>query len=216
MRTVSFEAALTVVGIDSNYEPLTDAAFQYREQNVYPHLESQGLRIDKYQGRMARRIYVSDAVREPGVRYVTGVGHGFHTTYTGDFGDLIFQVGEYAPEEVKDKIIHFLSCQTAAKLGPDMVRNGCKAYFGYDKDFTFLTEQSSEFFQCDSEIDKAFADGLSADEVYHRAFALFSEKIEQFLTEGNRRGAAVLEFDRDHLCAPSVNARWGDLNARLY
>ena len=74
---------VSVLGIDSNYEPATLSAYQYREKYVYPHLASKGYAIDRCQGPLAKRIYVAPKAQQPGVAYLTGVGHGSYTTYTG-------------------------------------------------------------------------------------------------------------------------------------
>jgi hypothetical protein len=86
---------------------------------------------------MAKRVYAGPKARQAGVVYLTGVGHGSYTTFTGHFYDAVFEVGNYSAAEPSGKIVHFLSCETAAHLGPDFVKNGCLAYFGYDEDFVF-------------------------------------------------------------------------------
>lgn len=150
------------------------------------------------------------------MEYLTGVGHGSYNVYTGDYGDPIFQVGNYHPDEAKGKIVHFLSCQTARDLGPDFVSNAARAYFGYDENFTFTMPEKDTFFECDSEIDKAFADGLTAAQVYDRVRRLYDQRIADFRAAGKLREAATLEFDRDHLrCPSSGGSRWGDPRAKL-
>ena len=207
---------VTVLVVDSNYESVTLAAFEYREKHVYPYLKSKGMSLKKLQGPMARRHYVAPEASKPQVGYLTGVGHGLANEYTGDHSDSIFQVGNYHPDEVKGKIAHFLSCQTARELGPDFVRNGCLAYFGYDENFTFIMVDRELFFECDSEIDKAFADGLPAAQVYTRVKSLFDERISELRAANKEYLAATLEFDRDHLrCPSSGGENWGDETAKL-
>src|SRR5947208_2718103 len=189
-KKVSHVLHITVLGIDSNYEPVTLAGFQYREQYVYPYLLIKGFIVKKLQGPLARRIYVAPEAKKPEVEYLTGVGHGAYNLYTGDHGDVIFQVGSYHPDEVRGKIVHFLSCQTARELGPDFVRNGCRAYFGYDENFTFYMAEKDTFFECDSEIDKAFADRLSAAQVYARVKALYDRRIADLRAAGKLYVAA--------------------------
>ena len=109
-----------------------------------------------------------------------------------------------------------MSCQTARDLGPDFVRNGCRAYFGYDENFTYYMSAKDTFLECDSEIDRAFADGLSAAQVYERVKLLFDRNIADLRAAGKLYQAAALEFDRDHLRSPSSGgANWGDPRAKL-
>jgi hypothetical protein len=214
----TFRVPVVVLGIDSNFEPATQAGCQYRNQHVYPYLAGKGYSIDLCQGPMAKRIYVAPKAQLPGVAYLTGVGHGSYTTYTGHFYDPIFQVGNYSAAEPRGKIVHFLSCETARDLGPDFVRNGCRAYFGYDEDFVFVPAVQDVFFECDSEIDRAFADGLTAAKVYERVKAIYAQRAADFRAQGKQREAATLESDFDCLRCPSSppapNA-WGDTHAKL-
>jgi hypothetical protein len=214
-KTRSVEVEVVVVGIDSNYEPVTKAGWEYRKKHVYPYLQKNGFKVTRFEGKLARRYLVAPEVAKPNVDYVTGVGHGLEDLYTGDYGDQIFKVGQYSPEESRGKIAHFLSCQTARRLGPDFVVHGCRAYFGYDVNFTFTWDSSAVFFECDSEIDRAFGDGLAAGQVYRRVYNHYTKRIDQLRAAGKDYVAATLETDRDHLCAPSVANHWGDKKAKL-
>jgi hypothetical protein len=71
------------------------------------------------------------------------------------------------------------------------------------------------FFECDSEIDLRFADGLTADEVYQCTVALYDRQIAALRAVGEIYAAGTLEANRHHLCAPSVDPRWGDVAASL-
>ena len=154
-RTASLEMHLTVLGVDANFEPITQAGFKYRQTNVYRYFEAKGFAIQRCQGSLARRLYLAPAARQAHVVYITGIGHGTYDTFTGDYYDPIFSVGNYSPEEVQGKIVHLISCETAGKLGPDFVNHGCRAFFGYDENFSFQMDIADVFFQCDSEIDRA-------------------------------------------------------------
>ncbi len=217
-QTVITSAEAIILAIDANFDPVTNAPFEYREANVYPHMEEKGFKIVRRQGALARRADVAPQARKPNVIYMTGVGHGFRNSYTGDNQDPIFSKGHYGLEECKGKIVHFLSCETAAGLGPNFVDNGCRAYFGYSDNFTYPPILAEIFFECDSEIDLGFADGLNADEVYQRALARFQHHIDQLKSTGDSgdlHNASILEVDLRLLRAPSVSEEYGDKTARL-
>lgn len=214
-RVVTLDLDVVVLGIDANFEPVTLAACTYRKANVYPYLESKGFTVQLLEGTMARRTYVAPEACKPNVQYITGLGHGSYDSFTGDFYDPIFTVGDYSPEESAGKIVHFLSCETARSLGPDFAVHGCRAYFGYDENFSFQPDTADVFFDCDAEIDRAFADGLSAAEVMQRVRAVFDKHIAEFRAQGSNYKAATLEFDRDHLRSPSDGNKWGDSAAKI-
>lgn len=206
---------MKILAIDSSYDKITQASCVYRNRHVYPYLESKGFELVRCQGRSARRVYVQPEACREDIVYMTGVGHGVYTTYMGEHCNPIFDIGNYQTKELDNKIAHFFACQTAAELGTDFVNNGCLAYFGYDEDFIVLMHVSDAFFDCDSEIDRAFADGLTAEEVYDRVIHYYNQKILELKDGGHYDAAVALEYNRDHLCAPSVDAKWGDKKARI-
>ena len=167
------------------------------------------------QGSLDRRVYVAPEATQPNVVFLTGVGHGVADTYTGDMYDPILSVGAYDPAEVAGKVIHFLSCDTALTLGPDVVANGCRAFFGYDTVLIYPPEEEATVLECDSEIDRAFADGLTAQQVYQRVRDLFDKRIGERQGAGAWYAASALATIRDHLRAPSVGAQWGSPGATI-
>ncbi|HEY3027709.1 MAG TPA: hypothetical protein VGJ55_16295 [Pyrinomonadaceae bacterium] len=207
-----------VLAIDADSDPVTKAPFDYREQNVYPYFEQKGFTVVRRQGAMARRARVTPEARKPEVAYLTGVGHGFNNSYTGNSQEPIFSKSSLSKKESLGKIVHFLSCKTAAGLGPSFVAHGCKAYFGYSDNFTYPPSLAEVFFECDSEIDRGFADGLTAGEVLQRVLARFQQHIDRLKATGDGGdlfNASVLEVDLRLLRAPSLEVGFGDPNARL-
>ena len=214
-RDIESGPNLKILAIDSSYDEITQASCVYRNRHVYPYLESRGFELVRCQGRSARRVYVQPEASREDIVYMTGVGHGVYTTYMGEYCNPIFDIGNYQAKELDNKVAHFFACQTAAELGTDFVNNGCRAYFGYNEDFIVLMHISDAFFDCDSEIDRSFADGLTAEEVYDRVIAYYNQKIRELEDGGHDDAAAALAYNRDHLCAPSVNAKWGDKKAKI-
>ncbi len=87
---------------------------------------------------LARRSLVSLIL--PTSDFILGMGHGEKALFTGQNESQIWKVGEYDPKEVQGKIIKLLSCQTALELGPDMIRNGARAFLGYTEDFVWIMD----------------------------------------------------------------------------
>ena len=91
------------------------------------------------------------------------------------------------------------------------------------------------FFECDSAIDRAFADGKNAKEVYNSTKEIYENLIQECsdkwieallssnddeteqseLSEIWKRTFSWLQFNLNHLCCPSINQRWGDCQAKL-
>ena len=153
------------------------------------------------------------------VTYISGIGHGSPTRYTGHMGDTILEACNYDPKEVKDKIIHFLSCQTAKKLGPDTVAKGAKAYAGYYENFTFVYDQPNTpmddtmlFWQSDSTFDIMMALGKTVEEAHNATIAMFNHCISLV---PNTTTATWLTWDRDYFRSPVIDPMYGDKTAKI-
>ena len=94
-------------------------------------------------------FYKEKAVRDyewrhiqPHVWFYIGVGHGTPTTYTGYRLNRIFWVdmtgSGFNPQWLKNTVMLMLSCLTAQRLGPYMVRDiGAWSYLGWAEEFMF-------------------------------------------------------------------------------
>lgn len=213
------EVTLQVLAIDSCEDDATQIVHHYRNQHVYPDLESRGFGLVYCQEQAAFRENVESAAHRDDIAYITGSAHGSDTACFGYDSLPIFEVGVYEPEEVEGKVVHLLSCLTAAELGPDFVANGCHAYFGYKGSFSvpmWKPHFIDIFLECDSEIDLAFADGLTAEEVHDRVVTLYEQRISELNDAGELDAASMLEENLDYLCTPSVDSRWGDGQACIF
>ena len=189
-------------------------------------MESQGFSLVRCQGPSACRETVASEASQNSIVYITGSAHGSDTACFGYDGSPIFKVGDYQPEEVEGKVVHLLSCQTAAELGRDFVKNGCWAYFGYKAPFALDLYFPGIFLECDAEIDLAFADGLTAEEVHDRVIALYEQRIselEQRISELKDAGeikevftlidvVSTLKENLYNLCTPAM---YGYRQARI-
>lgn len=205
---VELRLDLKILAIDSSYDKITQRSCEYRNRNVYPYMESKGVEIVRCQDQSACRSYVKSKLSQNNIIYITGVGHGTDTAYLGEDSKPIFDVDKYQHKELQNKIVHLFACHTAAELGPNLVKHGCLAFFGYDVECIVYLHISDAFFECASEIDRAFADGLTAEQVYERTIEYYNRKISELIDGGHYEEAAALEYNREHLCAPSVNSKW--------
>jgi hypothetical protein len=205
----------TFLAIDSNDATDTEAISSYLEANVYPYLQSKGFTMSPFFGPMARPEYVASAAMSQGVALLTGAGHGTYDSFTGFQGEPVFSVGTYSPDEVRGKIAHFLSCENAKQLGPDFVKNGCLAYIGYDENFTFDSVFGDAFFNCDAEIIRGLANGLTAGDAVTQAKNLYAQTIADLMAQGNADAAHRLQYNLLHLRSPLDGPQWGSVDAKL-
>jgi hypothetical protein len=209
----------TFIAIDSYDANDIAAISSYLEANAYPYLQSKGFTMMSFSGPLARRDYVAPAATDPGVKLLTGAGHGTYASFTGFQGESVFSTEiPYSADEVRGKIAHFLSCENAKQLGPDFVKNGCLAYIGYDENFAFDPVFGDIFFKCDSEIIRGLADGLTIGNAVTQAKALFAQTIADLKAQGTAEAAeaaARLQYNLLHLRSPLDGPQWGSADAKL-
>ena len=130
--------------------------------------------------------YLSGAqVIQPGVNleisanppaYITAAGHGLTDSFIG-FGGVQIWNAEQDLTFLTDTIVHLLSCDSGVALGPAMIRDGVRAFWGYTRRFLFSHEIPSpkdlsqdtlaeRLIEMDCLIDVGVLDGLTADEIY--------------------------------------------------
>lgn len=170
---------------ENTTDAVTKLAAAYRKQYVHSVFSARGFEATVLEGSDDVRVKFAPIAKGSRTVYISGVGHGSPTVYTGDRGDHILEVGAYDPAEVKGKCIHLLSCQTAQQLGPDLVQKGARAYVGYFENFTFVGDQAGTpinelelFWQCDSKFDIMMANGATVEEAYNAAIAEYNAAIQ--------------------------------------
>jgi hypothetical protein len=184
--------SLSILEVEANYESVTYIGYKFRvEKYVSPYFLQSDYNVLTLFGDDATRDKFAPYCKLPDVVYISGFGHGHDNRFGGQHGEILWEVDSYDPTEVQDKIIYLMSCRTAKELGPDLVYEGAKAYFGYEDNFVFLhiptiTDPLQDpiadvFFQCSSNVDRRLVDGQSAGTVYDETKEMFREKYEQYL-----------------------------------
>ena len=189
---------------ENTTDGVTTPFANYRMNKVHPEFTAAGYTVIVLQGINDTRANFVPQAKNGLTVYISGIGHGNYTTYTGHMGDHILEVGFYDPVEVKGKAIHFLSCETAGQLGPDTVAKGAKCYAGYTENFilqwdspaTPAVNEFELFARSDSTFDICMAHGAIAQDAYNATIAAFNASIAAV---PGSVAASYLTYDRDHL-----------------
>jgi hypothetical protein len=188
---------------ENTTDHVTTPFARYRMRYVHPVFKKRGFSIVVLSGTDDIRTNFVPHAKKALTVYLSGIGHGNYNLYTGHDGNYILVACQYDPAEVKGKAIHFLSCRTAAQLGPDTVKKGAKCYAGYTENFILQWDDSSTpvnefvlFAKSDSTFDIAMANGLTAQNAYDLTIRAFNAAIAQV---PNQVAATYLRWDRDHL-----------------
>jgi len=193
---------------------ITKHAATYRKRHVIPCFPSKRIRPIVLTGVNDTRPNFAAACRRRWVVYISGVGHGSPTVYTGYRHSRLWEACRYDPLEVKGKIIHLLSCKTARELGPDLVKKGACAYFGYFENFTITWNHPNVFWKCDSSIDLALCRGLNATQAAKVALRVYNAWIRR-MRSIHGPTATWLTWDRDALRSPLHGRQYGDNKCTL-
>lgn len=193
---------------------ITKHAADSRAKTVFPCFRKRGYTVTVLDGTRCVRANFAEQCKKRGMVYITGVGHGSPTAYTGYRFDRLWEACTYDPLEAKHKIVHLLSCKTAQKLGPDLVKKGASAYFGYYENFTITWTHPEVFWKCDSAIDLGFCAGLTASQVATRTKAVYDYWIGR-MRAVHEPTATWLTWDRDALRSPENGEEYGDPTASL-
>lgn len=201
-RCVTVNLPNTALFCENTTDAVTGPFAAYRIANVHPVFTSRGFKVIALTGHDDTRTKFIPVAKASGTVFISGIGHGSADRYTGDAGNAILKVGVYDAAEVSGKAIHFLSCQTAASLGPDIVGRGARCYAGYDENFTFVWDDPSSpvdevllFKKSDSTFDIAMANGCTAQLAYDLTIKAFNAAMA--LVPGTS-AASWLKYDRDH------------------
>jgi hypothetical protein len=202
-KCIKLRLRTRVLFCENTTDGVTTPFANYRIKNVHPVFVARGFSKVALTGTDdIRQNFVPQAKNGLTV-YISGIGHGNYSVYTGHAGNHILEVGHYDPAEVKPKSIHFLSCQTASKLGPDTVSKGANSYAGYTENFILMWDNSSTpvnefllFAKSDSTYDVMMANGATAKQAYEATVKAFNAAIAQV---PNTVAATYLTWDRDHL-----------------
>jgi hypothetical protein len=202
-----------VLFCENTTDSVTTPAANYRIANVHPVFAAKGFEVISLEGANDVRSSFIPKAKESRVVYISGLGHGSYTVYTGHMFSHILEVGIYDGTEVNGKVIHLLSCETAKTLGPDMVTHGAKASVGYTENFVFDWTNANLYWPCDSQFDISMANGKTVEQAVADTIAKFDAAIASVPGTGT---AANLLNDRNLLRSPVSGAAWGSKTQRIY
>jgi hypothetical protein len=77
--------------------------------------------------------------------FVLATGHGSEDEMTLQDESLLWKIGSYDPAQVRGKVINLVSCNCGAELGPDLVKNGARAFLGFDQDLLWIADPADYF-----------------------------------------------------------------------
>jgi hypothetical protein len=198
---------------ENTTDGVTTPAANYRIANVHSVFAARGFDVVSLQGVNDIRASFIPNSKDYRTVYISGVGHGSYTTYTGHLQAAVLQVGGYDGAEVNGKVIHLLSCETGRTLCPDTKSHGAKAAVGYDENFVFDWANANLYWQCDSTFDISMANGRTVEQAIADTIARYNTAIAS--VPGTSTAATLLS-DRNLLRSPVSGPAWGSKTQRIF
>lgn len=208
--------------VDANWDDVTKYLYSFRKHLLSKYLTQPGFSFRWLKDKEAVRVTVDGYLASNQVHYVSGAGHGLDDLFKG-YSDLtIWEIGMKFPN-LRNTIVHLLSCKTGASLGRELVAQGAIAFWGYNEDFRFLrkkpspadlhTDSSAEWgLTMDCLIDIGILQGLAADDVYEQVWNYVEQETAGLGPFEMKR--VIMHHNRRHLVCPATY--WGDRRARLF
>lgn len=165
---------------------------------------------DLYQNDAHKAMFDGAVSGDPHT-FVTGIGHGNETTFTGqDYDELLVSGRQNDAALMAGKSGSFLSC-VFGQAGDYFTQQGMKAFFGYIETFYFMAQDypnaaATPFFKSHCAFDLAILAGKSFSEAFIASRAAWNDAI----AGSPETNARYMIWDRDAMIL------WGDGAYRPY
>lgn len=194
--------------IDAKWDEVTEYLHSFRKHLLTPYLGTHVVAV--LDEKKADQPGVDQHIKSNSVDYVSAAGHGLYDTFLGYSDAVLWKTGMDL-SHLTGKIVHLLSCRTAAKLGPEIVSGGARAFWGYSENFRFWRTDPAPtprhrdplaalFINMDCLIDACILNSLTAGQIYERVTEYVdreSARLDPFSSE-----RAVLRHNYNHLVCP--------------
>jgi hypothetical protein len=171
------------------HEDTTNYLFHYSGE-VVDEARRKGRDVFDLQKQRATRQNVQGYLKKVNPELVIFNGHGSADAIGGHDDEVIVSNSD-GSELLKEKIVYARACKCARSLGPLAVKNGAKAFIGYNEDFLFPSQDMANPFHDDSardclECSNAVALGLvrnkSPQDAHMDSVKMFKERIARLQT----------------------------------
>jgi hypothetical protein len=185
-----------------NYDPVTAYLYYWASEVIdtakgYSHvvMELSGLKVNE-------KEFVGH-IQKAKPKLVLLNGHGSETMITGHNREPLVTID--TAELLEDKITYALSCSAAKQLGPIAVKQGARAFIGYENDFTFTTARNREgnpakdkraepFKNAVNIVSISLIEGNTVDGAYQRSQQRFHEEIRKLASSAAKNENKDVRF----------------------
>lgn len=155
------------------YESVTHYFYHWSEEIVKEAKRRIGKVFDLEKDKASRKL-VESYLDKQNPEIAIFNGHGNDVCVTGHDEEPLIISGENS-YLLKDKVVYMRSCDSGKTLGPQAIKEGCKAFIGYSELFRFWTDKSlvteplkdeyaKPFFETSNQVPLSLIKGRTAQE----------------------------------------------------
>ena len=174
---------------------------------------AKGFDVVTLRGKEANKREFDRAIKDHPECFVTGIGHGSSTVYTGERYSVLLKSGR--PLDIMDGCPWYaLSCKVGKQLGKDVIDAGSPAFVGYDENFVFLLDPdepcggrpSQGFMQSNNAVVMTLLQGKTIGDAYKSSQTAWAEAIRNAQSDEEKKW---LLWDKQHQVSPSTDPAYG-------
>lgn len=130
-------------------------------QKAITEAKKQGVKVLELKNKRANKQEVESMIKKHHPALIFFNGHGDKSSVTGQDNQDLVSVNEKNEKILSDSITYALACQSAKKLGVEVVKDNSGAYIGYQEDFIFYLDETKATRPLEDEVAKLFLEPAS-------------------------------------------------------
>jgi len=173
------------------YELITHYLYYWSEIIIKGAEQRKITFVDLKKGKASRKLVESYLNKQP-VKIVIFNGHGNDVCITGHNEEPLIESGKNS-YLLKDRVVYMRSCDSGKVLGPQLIKEGAKAFIGYKELFRFWTDANSirkplqdeyarPFFETSNQVAISLVKGKIARESHEDSLRMYEQVIGKLLT----------------------------------
>ena len=207
-----------IIWVDVMSDSTEELMGSYRQNTVAPRFKGNIQR--NFVKSEATQTKLKNALKNQKKGIVSCSAHGEYNRLNSYRGRHLFNTNENFGE-IEGKIIHLKACLTAKKLGPELVKNGAKAFYGYNELLGFPSKNNYPdlikfFMEPDEILIIELHKGLAAKYVHEAVMDSYNRNIQELKKKNAPQNyIGIMITNRDAFCSPEKSDIYGDNSSQL-
>lgn len=185
------------------YELVTHYFYHWSEEIVREAKKRMSGVTDLEKEKASRKL-VESYLNKQNPELVIFNGHGNDTCIAGQDNEVLIESGKNS-HLLKDKVVYMRSCDSGKTLGPQAIKEGCKAFLGYAELFRIWTDKAlvndplkdtyaQPFFETSNQVPLSLIKGKTPKEAHAESMIAYRKVISHLLTSNAENSFVVSDL----------------------